>query len=126
MIKLEFRKVKFIYKGLHNYDSHCYLYVNQNLVIATQDKDNDGTSVTNMGRELALMISEKLCIPIEKMIYIEHYDANTSDNGKEIFWLIDLTSKNAIPEREILSREIVDAIDSVVCKETLNIRIKFK
>ena len=126
MIKLEFRKVKFIYKGLHNYDSHCYLYVNQNLVIATQDKDNDGTSITNMGRELALMISEKLCIPIEKMIYIEHYDANTSDNGEEIFWLIDLTSKNAIPEREILSREIVDAIDSVVCKETLNIRIKFK
>ena len=123
---MEFKKIKFNYKGFHNNESHCYLYINQNLVIATQDKNNEGTSITNMGIELASKISDELCIPFQDMIYIEHYESNTSDSGEELFWLIDLTSKNAIPERETLSYEIVDALDSVVCKGSLSIRIKFK
>lgn len=123
---MNYKKLKFDYKGFRNCNCHCYLYVNQNLVIATQDKNNEGTRITNMGTELASMISEELCIPIEKMIYIEHYDSSTSDNGEEIFWLIDLTSKKSLPGRETLSYEIVEALNSIVCKGTLNIGIAFR
>lgn len=117
---------RFDHKGLNNYNSHCYLYINDNLVIATQAKDNRGTSITNSGIDLVKLISKEINVPLETMIYIEHYEPNTSDKGEEIFWLLDLTSKNAIPERERINYTIVESIDTIISRKTMSMSIKFK
>jgi hypothetical protein len=65
-----------LYKGFHGFDSHCDIQINGNVVIATELNSNKGTSVTNFAEYLATEICKKYNIPMEKLVWIEHYEAH--------------------------------------------------
>ena len=44
---------RYDYKGYFGCDCHCTLEIDGNLVICTEDDDNEGTSITNMAEHLA-------------------------------------------------------------------------
>ena len=61
------------YTGFHGCDSKCELQIINNLVIATEIPENEGTSVTNMAEHLATMVCQTFGIEPKHLIWIEHY-----------------------------------------------------
>jgi len=66
---------RFEYKGFGNCNCVCGLDIIGDMVICTQLPDNTGTSITNMAENLAAMVCDKYAIPMENLIWIEHYPA---------------------------------------------------
>ena len=64
---------RFDYQGYYGCKSHCTLEIIGNLVIATEHKDNNGTSITNMAEHLATRVCYAYQIDPQKLIWIEHY-----------------------------------------------------
>lgn len=124
---MDFFQRRYDYIGNWNISGHCYLYINNNLVVATQSPENRSTSITNMGIRLPEMISESESIPIEKMIFIEHYCKEESGVDRETFSMINLNNyRKAIPERIMLNIQEVNVIDKLIANEHLSIKISFK
>lgn len=124
---IDFFQKQYEYTGNWNISDHCYLYINNNLVVATQSPENRSTSITNMGIRLPEMISEFESIPIEKMIFIEHYCKEESGVDQETFSMINLNNyKQAIPERIALNFQEVNVIDKLIANGHLSIKISFK
>jgi hypothetical protein len=44
-----------------------------NVVVATEAPDNEGTSITNMAESVATQVARTYGIPLDKLIWIEHY-----------------------------------------------------
>ena len=74
---------KYEYKGFHGCLSVCNLEIHQNLVIATEREDNEGTSITNMAEQLATAICKQFNISPRNLIWIEHYPATIDSRGYE-------------------------------------------
>lgn len=64
---------RFAYQGYGDCDCHCRLQVNGNVVVATESEDNEGTSITNMAEELARGVCKVYGIPMDRLVWIEHY-----------------------------------------------------
>ena len=71
---------RFDYEGYHKIPSFCYIDIHENkdftVVIATEphhDEEGAGTSVTNCAEHIATEVCKKFDIPMEKLIWIEHY-----------------------------------------------------
>jgi len=66
------------FRGFHGCDAWCSLEIlrgrdGQTVVIATELKDNPGTSVTNMCEHLAHWVCIEFSIDPRKVAWIEHY-----------------------------------------------------
>lgn len=79
---------KFAYQGYHGCDSHCLLKVQGNVVIATEAPDNEGTSITNMAEDIATQVCRAHDIPLEKLVWIEHYFHESLPDIGETFDLV--------------------------------------
>jgi hypothetical protein len=123
---MDYKQKKFDYLGNWNIEGHCFIYVNNNLVIATQAADSHTTSITNMGINLPLLISKSENINKDSMIYIEHYEKSESDNGNEIFWLINLSDNASVPERITLNDETITALNMLVSNDSFNLKLQIK
>ncbi|NER93999.1 MAG: hypothetical protein F6J86_09185 [Symploca sp. SIO1B1] len=66
----------------------CRVRVNSNAVIGTELKDNPGESITNAASELAMQVAAFYEIPLDKLIWIEHYSSSESyhDDPREKDW----------------------------------------
>lgn len=62
------------YKGFHGCDSICDIKVYENIVVATELNDNQGTSITNMAEVIATDIAKKYYIKMRKLIWLETYN----------------------------------------------------
>lgn len=62
------------YKGIRGCDCKCDIEIRENIVIATELKENPGTSITNWAEHLANDITEQYSIPKEKLVWLECYD----------------------------------------------------
>ena len=65
----------FDYKGFWGCDSHCTIEIIGNLVVCTEDTNNDGTSVTNLAEHIATRICYQFQLDPEKLVWVEHYPA---------------------------------------------------
>ena len=64
---------RYDYKGYFGCDCHCTLEIDGNLVICTEDDDNEGTSITNMAEHLAPRVCYNFGIDPYQLTWIEHY-----------------------------------------------------
>ena len=64
------------YRGYGGCDCHCYIKVVGNAVLCTEADDNTGTSVTNFVEILMQEVCQKYGIPMENLVWIEHYEAS--------------------------------------------------
>ena len=64
---------RYDYKGYFGCDCHCTLEIDGNLVICTEDEDNEGTSITNMAEHLATRVCYNFGIDPYQLTWIEHY-----------------------------------------------------
>lgn len=63
----------FKYKGFHGCDCVCDIEVYDNIVIATEISQNEGTSITNVAEDLAKQVCDKFAIQYDLLTWIEHY-----------------------------------------------------
>jgi hypothetical protein len=67
----------------------------QAVVIATELEDNPGTSVTNMAGPLATQVAQAFGLPLETLVWIEHYPDRGFSAGKpqcpEVFAQVTFT-----------------------------------
>lgn len=80
---------RFDYQGYHGCDSHCWIKINGNVVIATEAWDNEGTSVTNMAEDIATTICKQHGIPLDKVVWIEHYIDDEYQGPKHRFDIVN-------------------------------------
>src|SRR2546426_12007796 len=69
---------RYAFRGYWNRESFCSLEIQQlkddrTMVIATEVKDNPGTSITNMAEGLAMEVCRDYGIDPDKLVWIEHY-----------------------------------------------------
>ena len=69
---------RYRFKGLRNFESWCSLELQRlpdgrTVVIATEVRDNPGTSITNVAEGLALAVCQEYGIDPEQLVWIEHY-----------------------------------------------------
>ena len=69
---------RFRFRGLHGCESWCKLEIvpvrdGRTVVTATEEKDNPGTSVTNMAEHLAYWVCIEFSIDPSRLVWIEHY-----------------------------------------------------
>lgn len=69
---------RFEYRGLHGCACFCALEIiplsdGQTVVIATELKDNPGTSITNVAEHLASHVCERFAIDPDRLVWIEVY-----------------------------------------------------
>ncbi|NER93496.1 MAG: hypothetical protein F6J86_06615 [Symploca sp. SIO1B1] len=69
-------------------EAKCRVKVSGNAVIGTELKDNPGQSITNAASELAMQVAAFYEIPLDKLIWIEHYSSSESyeDDPREKDW----------------------------------------
>lgn len=79
---------KYEYTGFHGCLSVCNLEVYNNLVICSERGDNEGTSITNMAEHLATAICKQFDITPTKLIWIEHYRAETTIERDETYNIV--------------------------------------
>lgn len=87
---------KFVYTGFHGCDCFCYIRRNGNVVLCTEAHDNPGTSITNMAEGVATQVCRALDIPLDKLVWIEHY-AGMSSEPRETFDLVTFEIVNDAP-----------------------------
>jgi DNA-directed RNA polymerase subunit H (RpoH/RPB5) len=73
------------YKGYYDCDCKCDIQRYSDLVIATELKDNNGTSITNCAEKIAKEICEKYNIKMKDLVWIEHYDNSTFSQMREYY-----------------------------------------
>ena len=71
-------KIHYKYEGYHKCKSQCYIQMKRRengsaLVIATEDLEQTGTSITNRAEHIATHICIKNDIDPSRMLWIEHY-----------------------------------------------------
>jgi hypothetical protein len=75
----------YLYRGLHGCPSYCWLRIYmtpaQTVVLATELEDNPGTSITNMAAGLATEVVRTFGLPLDTLVWIEHYPAHLGING---------------------------------------------
>lgn len=86
---------RYEYTGFHGSRSWCDLQIINHsyyvLVVATEAKDNPGTSVTNFAEHLATQICRREKIAPARLVWVEHYlGGDTKLNPSEETW--DLVS----------------------------------
>ena len=68
---------RFYYQGFHGCDSFCQIEIHQKpgqvVIIATEDNDNEGTSITNMAEHVATRVCHQFKINPDHLVWIEHY-----------------------------------------------------
>ena len=62
----------YTYKGFHGCHSQCKLEIIENLVIATEIPENEGTSITSLAAQLATRVCQEFAIMPSHLIWIEH------------------------------------------------------
>jgi hypothetical protein len=96
---------RFDYKGYYGCACHCYINVIGNTVLCSEDPDNEGTSITNMAEGIAEQICKAYHIPMNKLIWIEHYPRDESQRRAgldEDFSLVEFEiSRDANPIMEL-------------------------
>src|SRR5881392_1844171 len=73
--------------GFHGCDAWCALEIlkgkdGKTVVIATEVKDNAGTSITNAAEHLAYWVCIEFSIHPSKLVWIEHYGYPAPDDWK--------------------------------------------
>lgn len=87
----------FRYWGFLNAPSRCRIRVFEPkerplVVIATELPDNSGTSITNFAAPLATQIGELLLVPLEALVWVEHYpERGPAPQERENFSLVTFT-----------------------------------
>jgi hypothetical protein len=75
----------YLYRGYHGCPSYCWLRIymtpGQTMVLATELEDNPGTSITNMAAGLATEVVRAFHLPLDTLVWIEHYPAHLGING---------------------------------------------
>ncbi len=61
------------YKGLGVHDSKCEIFINGNVVFASELVDSAGTSITNAAEDIATDICNEFGIKFKELVWIEHY-----------------------------------------------------
>src|SRR6266568_1692317 len=87
------------YTGSHDCRCHGRLRIftapGRAVVIATEMDDNPGTSVTSMAGPLATQVSQAFGLPLETLVWIEHYPDRGFYAGKpqcpEVFAQVTFT-----------------------------------
>lgn len=64
---------RFEHQGYYGGAAHCLILVNGNTVICTEPWDNHGISVTNAAEDIATAVCRQHGIPLEQVVWIEHY-----------------------------------------------------
>src|SRR5438552_13682293 len=69
---------RYRFRGFHGCDAWCALEIlegkdGKTVVIATEVKDNPGTSITNAAEHLAYWVCIEFSIDTSKLVWIEHY-----------------------------------------------------
>jgi len=73
------------YKGFHGCDSCCDIKVYGNIVVATQNDDNQGTSITNKAEDIAIDIAKMHGIKLNELVWYECYEGRLSACSKVEF-----------------------------------------
>src|SRR5712691_2646077 len=75
----------YLYRGYHGCPSYCWLRIytapDRTVVIATEVDDNPGTSMTNMAAHLATEVTRTFGLPLDALVWIEHYPARRVIGG---------------------------------------------
>ena len=75
----------YLYRGYHGCPSYCWLRIytapDRTVVIATEVDDNPGTSMTNMAAHLATEVTPTFGLPLDALVWIEHYPARRVIGG---------------------------------------------
>ena len=84
--------MRYNYKGFWGCDSYCDIEAHQRsdgkyVFVATELRDNPGTSVTNFAEHLATAMRSQYGLKPEEVIWIEHY-LEAKDRRKEDFDLV--------------------------------------
>src|SRR5437660_656662 len=103
---------RFEYRGFHGRRGFCSLEIfplldGRTAVIATELKDNPGTSITNVAEHLASYVCDQLLIDPDKLMWIVHYGYGSTTGGDRTFDLV--TFRRRTPERVVWSRAVTDA-----------------
>jgi hypothetical protein len=78
------------FKGLGNFPSKCRIRIFKSkkehfkdavVVVATELKENPGTSVTNFAEQLATLVAARHRIDLYKLVWVEHYRPNERDES---------------------------------------------
>ena len=76
----------YLYRGFHGCPSHCWLRIytapGQTVVLATEVDDNPGTSITNMAAGLATEVVRAFGLPLDRLVWIEHYPDRMVSAGR--------------------------------------------
>lgn len=84
--------MKYYYKGFYSKEADCFcdIDIQDNVVIATELNGNPGTSITNAAEFLATSICHEFGIPLDRLIWIETYEAHSPQ-------AYDLTTFDIVP-----------------------------
>ena len=74
--------------------ARCRVRINGNTVIATELPDNPGMSITNAAASVAMQVCQCYEIPLEQLIWIEHYPAESGH--EETFDLVHFKYNNGL------------------------------
>jgi hypothetical protein len=77
------------FRGFHGCDGWCALEIlrakdGKTVVIATEVKDNPGTSITNVCEQLAYWVCVEFSIDPSQLIWIEHYGYPAPGDSKRL------------------------------------------
>lgn len=64
---------RFDYHGYYGGEAHCLILRNGHTVICTQPWDNQGLSITNGAEDIATAVCKAHDIPLDQLVWIEHY-----------------------------------------------------
>ena len=95
---------RYHFRGFHGCDAFCALEIlripdGRSVVIATELKDNPGTSVTNFCEHLAHRVCAGFLIDPSKLVWIEHYGYPLPGTLKRHLRTYDLVTFLMMPAR---------------------------
>jgi hypothetical protein len=93
---------RYRFRGFHGCDAWCALEILQGrggrtVVIATEVKDNPGTSITNVCEHLAYSVWLEFSIDPSKLVWIEHYGYPAPGDSRRHPRSYDLVTFDILP-----------------------------
>jgi hypothetical protein len=93
---------RYRFRGFHGCDAWCALEIlkgkdGKTVVIATEVKDNPGTSITNAAEHLAYWVCVEFSIDPSKLVWIEHYGYPAPGDWKRHPRTYDLVTFDILP-----------------------------
>jgi len=86
------------FKGLHGFPSRCFLRIyktgEKTVIIATELRDNPGTSITNYAAQLATGALQTFNVQPEQLVWVEHYPAGDTERegeGEDTYDIVTFT-----------------------------------